>query len=118
MQKYFTLFIVLFTYKSMAAQSNGFDQLFLKGLGTSCGMKIDTTNSRGLLGFYKKNISSQDGEGCQFYPSCSVYMAVAIKKKGLFMGVLTGLDRITRCNGSNRQFYLAGPRDKLYDPVQ
>jgi uncharacterized protein len=45
---------------------------------------------------------------CRFYPTCSVYMADSIKKKGVFRGVLKGVLRIMRCN----PWYEGG-----YDPV-
>jgi putative component of membrane protein insertase Oxa1/YidC/SpoIIIJ protein YidD len=52
-----------------------------------------------LLSFYKKFISSQDGETCSFNQSCSHFSAWAVREKGLFTGVLLTADRLTRCNG-------------------
>ena len=37
---------------------------------------------------------------CQFYPSCSNYCSMAIKKEGVITGSIIGMDRITRCNPS------------------
>ncbi len=48
--------------------------------------------------FYKNFISSQDGDACIFYPSCSVYMVQSIKKYGFTIGILNGIDRLQRCN--------------------
>jgi putative membrane protein insertion efficiency factor len=35
---------------------------------------------------------------CVFYPTCSEYMILAIKKYGPWKGVKKGLNRIKRCN--------------------
>ncbi len=52
----------------------------------------------GSFVFYKTFISSQDGDACIFYPSCSVYMVQSIKKHGFAVGILDGIDRLQRCN--------------------
>lgn len=39
---------------------------------------------------------------CRFQPTCSNYMIEAINKKGIFIGVLTGIWRILRCNPFNK----------------
>jgi len=36
--------------------------------------------------------------GCRFYPTCSEYTSLAIKKHGILKGTLKGLWRILRCN--------------------
>lgn len=69
-----------------------------------------------LLRFYKNYFSSQDGNNCSFYPSCSKYTSESIKQKGWFMGSLAAFDRISRCNGHNQQWYLIHvPSQKLLD---
>lgn len=35
--------------------------------------------------------------GCRFYPSCSEYLFLAIKKYGLLKGMFLGSKRILRC---------------------
>ena len=35
---------------------------------------------------------------CKYYPSCSQYMKEALKKYGVFRGLLKGVWRIGRCN--------------------
>jgi putative membrane protein insertion efficiency factor len=53
----------------------------------------------GLIYFYKFCISPFLPQGvCRFEPSCSTYMLLAIKKYGLFYGILKGIWRICRCN--------------------
>lgn len=43
------------------------------------------------------------GYNCQFEPSCSHFMALAIAEKGTISGVIAGTDRIVRCNPSARR---------------
>ncbi len=72
-----------------------------------------------LFLFYKHYISSQDGQKCSFHPSCSEYSMLAIKKQGVFLGVLNGFDRLTRCNGLSPENYEINPDSgKLFDPVE
>ncbi|PLX70936.1 MAG: membrane protein insertion efficiency factor YidD [Denitrovibrio sp.] len=52
----------------------------------------------GLLRVYKLFISPLLGNRCRFYPSCSDYAAEALKKKGLFKGILLAVWRVARCN--------------------
>ena len=37
------------------------------------------------------------GDHCRFYPSCSDYMILAVKKHGFLLGVPKGIWRICRC---------------------
>ena len=59
----------------------------------------------GLFVFYKHFISSQDFPSCNFTPSCSEYGLKAIKKKGLFVGILATFDRLSRCNNPDADGY-------------
>jgi len=79
--------------------------------------KIDkTTYSNLVLRFYKHFISSQDGNGCGFYPSCSQFAIQKIKNEGLFLGIFGAFDCISRCNGHNHFFYLPyKDTDKIQD---
>lgn len=79
---------------------------------------ITTPIKSGLIfKFYKNFISSQDGNNCSFYPSCSQYATSCIKHKGIFLGTLIAFDRISRCNGGNHQFYNS-KYNKIYDPFK
>ncbi len=55
-----------------------------------------------LLKFYKKVISPIihiiPGSGCRFYPTCSQYTLIAVKKHGAIKGSIMGFCRILRCN--------------------
>ena len=57
-----------------------------------------------LIKFYQKMISpvfsygfSNLSSGCRFYPSCSEYSILAIKKYGVIIGSLRSFSRILKC---------------------
>lgn len=52
----------------------------------------------GIINFYRRCISPLKPPTCRFYPSCSQYAILAIKKYGIFKGVLKAIWRICRCN--------------------
>lgn len=66
--------------------------------------EIETVFS-GLFKVYKNFISSQDGSNCVFYPSCSEYGLLAVKKYGVLLGAANTMDRLTRCNGLSPEKY-------------
>ena len=51
----------------------------------------------GLVRFYQLAISPWLGSNCRFTPTCSAYMAEAIRKWGPWKGLGLGLRRIGRC---------------------
>lgn len=51
-----------------------------------------------LIKFYQKNISSNFGRRCIYYPSCSEYTKQAVDKYGIIKGNILGIYRILRCN--------------------
>lgn len=48
--------------------------------------------------FYQFTLSGQQGDVCQFKPSCSRFAYSAIHKYGAFWGFLLATDRLQRCN--------------------
>lgn len=73
----------------------------------------------GLLVVYKTLISSQDGNRCVFYPSCSVYALESIKKKGVILGYAAAMDRLSRCNRLSPDNYTIYEKTNLlFDPVK
>ncbi len=50
-----------------------------------------------LLAFYKKILSPLLPPSCRFEPTCSVYMALAVRHRGALVGVWLGLKRLARC---------------------
>lgn len=51
-----------------------------------------------LIRFYQKRISPLFGARCRFYPTCSEYAILAVKKYGFFKGFFKAVYRILRCN--------------------
>lgn len=74
-------------------------------------VKSESIRLTGLYGFYKRFISSQDGQVCTFYPSCSLYSKGAIRKNGLLIGLFLTADRLCRCNGHSDNGYEYRPED-------
>lgn len=75
--------------------------------------------STGLFVFYKNFFSSQDANHCVFYPSCSIYAIEAIKKQGIILGLMNGIDRLSRCNRLSPENYSFYKNTHLfYDPVE
>lgn len=54
-----------------------------------------------LLLLYKRFISPLLPPLCRFEPTCSVYMADAVRKHGPLRGVWMGLRRLARCHPLN-----------------
>lgn len=69
----------------------------------------------GLFLFYKKFMSSQDSGNCPFHISCSEYFIKSVHYKGVFTGVLNGMDRYTRCNGFNMEIYKLNHKTHRFD---
>ncbi len=52
----------------------------------------------GLIKLYRRFISPLTPPNCRFYPTCSEYAILAIRKYGVLKGSLKALWRILRCN--------------------
>ena len=55
----------------------------------------------GMVLMYKAFAPMHVRERCRFQPTCSTYMIMAIKKYGLFIGVIKGINRLSRCKPPN-----------------
>lgn len=51
-----------------------------------------------LVRVYQYTLSPFFGGRCRFYPSCSQYMILAIRKHGPVRGTCKGVWRVCRCN--------------------
>ena len=75
----------------------------------------------GLIRAYQLFISSQQNnlEICTFTPSCSHFGLSAIKKYGVFYGILMTSDRLQRCYSFNRKYYSIHPETgKCFDHIE
>lgn len=61
--------------------------------------------SGGLLYVYQNVISEHIQADCQYHISCSENMKQSIKKRGLFVGILNGLNQLSNCGGNITQDY-------------
>ena len=52
----------------------------------------------GAIRFYQAALSPYLGGNCRFYPSCSSYAIMSIRKDGAMIGTLKSIWRILRCN--------------------
>jgi putative component of membrane protein insertase Oxa1/YidC/SpoIIIJ protein YidD len=59
----------------------------------------------GIVNLYQKFISSQDKPSCNFTLSCSRFSLSAIRKFGIFHGLLMTSDRLLRCSTIGRKYY-------------
>jgi len=55
-----------------------------------------------IIRFYQNYISPNLGSNCRFYPSCSEYSYISIKKYGIIRGSAKGIKRISRCHPFNK----------------
>lgn len=51
-----------------------------------------------IILFYQKNISPLLGKRCRFYPTCSEYYILALKKYSISKATFLFTKRILRCN--------------------
>jgi hypothetical protein len=51
-----------------------------------------------MIVLYQKLISPMLLPSCRFYPSCSTYARLALKKHGMMKGGILSLTRILRCH--------------------
>lgn len=95
----------------------------VKAKGRSAFTFNDTNESRvaamGLIRLYQLFISSQDMPVCNFTPSCSRFGMEALRRYGVFHGILMTSDRLQRCHGVGRKYYaIHSETGKSDDPVE
>ena len=73
-----------------------------------------------IISFHQNFLSPVSGSRCQFRPTCSRYMQLAIKRYGLLQGILMGCDRLQRCDCEDWVYRVKQFDGKLYkyDPAK
>ena len=66
----------------------------------------------GAIRLYQKHISPSLPRSCKFYPTCSQYALVAIKRHGPIKGLGLAVWRILRCNPFSQGSYDPVPPKK------
>jgi hypothetical protein len=56
----------------------------------------------GCLLFYRRFLSPLVGGGCLYSPSCSQYALECVRRHGAWIGVKLTVQRLRRCDGSQR----------------
>ncbi len=51
-----------------------------------------------ILAGYKRWVSPLLPSACRYYPTCSDYMAEAVRRHGALPGIWMGLKRLARCH--------------------
>ena len=51
-----------------------------------------------IIKFYQKFISPYTGRHCRYYPTCSRYSVMSLKKYGFWKGIWKSVKRVGRCH--------------------
>jgi hypothetical protein len=108
------------------------DETLLRGprktVRTSAPAKEPATGKQGILEeivsapvhFYQHFLGDQWGRTCAYYPSCSNYALLAIRKHGALVGSMMVFDRLQHEADEARTSppILTGGQIKLYDPLE
>jgi hypothetical protein len=70
--------------------------------------------------FYQRFLGSSWGQRCSYYPSCSNYAVLAIRKHGAFAGSIMAFDRLQHEADEVRYSprIVAGGEIRIYDPLE
>jgi hypothetical protein len=122
-----TLAVALFWTQTSFA-----DEVLLRGPGKTVRAKANVTGpaagTEGILEeiaaapilFYQHFLSRHWGRRCAYYPSCSNYALLAIRKHGVVIGTMITFDRLQHEGNEARTSppILAGGQIKVYDPLE
>ena len=76
--------------------------------------------AQGVLRFFQEYISPVDGDRCPCYPTCSQYSVEAIRRHGVWIGLVMTFDRLIHESSEIRQAPLVKVYGayRYYDPVE
>ena len=112
-------------------QSSPADEGLLRGPGKTVRTGAIATGPVGAEGipekiaaapvlFYQRFLSHLWGQSCAYYPSCSNYALLAIRKHGALIGTVITFDRLQHeaNEGRTSPLILTGGQIKVYDPLE
>ena len=108
------------------------DEGLLRGPGKALRAKANTTGTEAgtqdiiediataPILFYQHYLSHQWGQTCAYYPSCSNYALLAIRKHGAVLGTVLTFDRLQHEANEGRTSppIFTGIQTKIYDPLE
>ncbi|MDP1991818.1 MAG: membrane protein insertion efficiency factor YidD [Syntrophales bacterium] len=128
------LFVIVITLAAalLSTQSSPADEGLLRGPGKTVRTRAivagPTDGTQGILEeiaaapvlFYQHYLSHLWGQSCAYYPSCSNYALLAIRKHGAVVGTMITFDRLQHeaNEGRTSPLILAGGQIKVYDPLE
>lgn len=128
------LFVIVITLVSALfwIQWSSADEGLLRGPGKALRAKADKTGTaaetRDIIEdiatapilFYQHYLSHQWGQTCAYYPSCSNYALLAIRKHGAVLGTVLTFDRLQHEANEGRTSppIFTGGQTKIYDPLE
>ena len=126
----FLVIIITLTSALLWAQISPADEGLLRGPGKTIRARANATEpgTQGILEeiaeapvlFYQHFLSHQWGHRCAYYPSCSNYALLAIRKHGAVIGTVITFDRLQHEANEVRtspQIFTGG-QIKVYDPLE
>lgn len=124
--------VITFVTALICARRSPADESLLRGPGKSLRAKTHTSGpaaeTQGILDgiaaapilFYQHYLSHQWGQTCAYYPSCSNYALLAIRKHGAVLGTIITFDRLQHETNEGRTSppIFIGGQTKIYDPLE
>jgi hypothetical protein len=128
----FLIILITLAATLLWAQISPADQSLLRGPGKAVRARANATEpaagTQGILEeiaaapvlFYQHFLSHQWGQRCAYYPSCSNYALLAIRKHGAVIGTVLTFDRLQHESNESRTSppIRIGGQIKVYDPLE
>ncbi|MBA4422964.1 MAG: hypothetical protein C0390_07650 [Syntrophus sp. (in: bacteria)] len=128
----FLVIVITLAAALLWAQTSPADESLLRGPGKTIRAKANVTDSaaahQGVLEdiaaapvlFYQRFLSRHWGQSCAYYPSCSNYALLAIRKHGAVIGTMIAFDRLQHETNEARTspLILIGGQTRVYDPLE
>ena len=128
----FLVIVITLAAALLWAQNSPADESLLRGPGKTVRARANVAEpaagKQGILEkiaaapvlFYQHFLSNHWGQRCAYYPSCSNYALLAIRKHGAVIGTVITFDRLQHEANEARTspLILTGGQIKVYDPLE